>query len=205
MNAMSETPPQQMDENDDGSLSNRRTLKSYRTMKHRSISEVAYTSEKPREVMEPQVLSSARPRLRRRTRIVSCPAQDGVWAHARYGPSAQHFRRRCVSDGFWETQVKDPVSTDTEDNCSDSLYITAQSHFTEPVVEQFKTIMQVLDAESGVIERICKGSGCEIPPSQTGVENLISQGNNVTCQPVLPHPFLHLRCLLLLSSFLSHR
>lgn len=115
------------------------------------------------------MLSSARPRLRRRTRIVSCPAQDGVWAHARYGPSAQHFRRRCVSDGFWETQVKDPVyaygifvnlarvlircqvSTDTEDNCSDSLYITAQSHFTEPVVEQFKTIMQVLDAESGVI------------------------------------------------------
>ncbi|KAF9819245.1 hypothetical protein IEO21_02284 [Rhodonia placenta] len=73
--------------------------------------------------------------------------------------------------------------------CSDSLYITAQSHFTEPVVEQFKTIMQVLDAESGVIfDKIFQGSGCEIPPSQTGVENLISQGNNVTCQPVLPHP-----------------
>jgi len=134
-----------------------RTLKSCKTMKHRSISGAASSLEKRRRDLAettPQSANPIRPPLRRNKRIVSCPASrviieaDGHREH-----SAGKFRRRCVSDGYRELQVKDPLSSDTDDSSSDSsVYITARSAFSEPTeIEEFQTILQMLDTESGAI------------------------------------------------------
>ncbi|KZT08790.1 uncharacterized protein LAESUDRAFT_55590 [Laetiporus sulphureus 93-53] len=170
--------------------SSQKSLRSYRTMKHRSISDTVVVMEQRRR--EHSALGSESPagrQLRRMGRIVSCPAGD---PRSPVPQLSNQFpgecRRRSVSDSYWNLRARDPNSSSTDSSrsstsTSSSLYVTARSAFTEPTeVEEYHTILQVLDNDTGALfDKVFQGTGGEVTPTRLGEEIVQQQLEDAFC------------------------